>query len=264
MAVVRKLGIGKRVAGGNDGVGHAVQQHVHAGKAHGHHVLFLPFEGDVPSCFGRHLEQQRAGTAGGIIGRGGFGHVFGPYAYDLGNHAADLGRRVELPLALAAFRGEMPHEVFVGIAEKIVVVRAVFGKVELLVFKYGNERGKSVHHFLARAELGGIVEIREIRAGQRFVLVDDGLDDLLVYFVADIGLPFEKTHVGKTGPCGNRECGKGTGIGKLVRHIFDEQHEQHIVLVQTGIHAAAKGIAACPEGRIYFRFLDGHASLSNR
>ena len=156
----------------------------------------------------------------------------------------------------------MPHEVFVGIAEKIVVVRTVFGKVEFLVFKYGNERGKPVHHLLARAELGGIVEIRKVRTGQRGAVGVD--DDLLVYLVADIGLPFEKAHVGKAGACGDFERGKGTGIGKLVRHVFDEQHEQHIVLVQTGIHAAAKGIAACPEGRIYFRFLDGHASLSNR
>ena len=263
LAVIREPGVSKRVARSDDGVGNAVQQHVHAGKTDGHHILFLPFKGDVLPGLGRYLEQQGAGAAGRIVGRGRFGHGFGPDADDTGDHAADFGRRVELPLALAAFRSKMPHKVFVGIAQQVVVVRAVLGKVELFVLKDGDERRQAVHHLLARSELGGVVEVREVRTGQRGAVdVDDGLDDLLVDLVADIGPPFEQAHVGKAGACGHVEGGKGPGIGKLVRYVFDEQHEQHIVLVQAGIHAAAKGVAACPEGRVYFRFLDGHDSLS--
>src|SRR5690606_8636978 len=45
----------------------------------------------------------------------------------------------------------------------------------------------------------------------------------------------------------------------FVRDVLDEQHEQHVVLVLGGVHAAAQGVAAGPDGGIEFGFLDGHA-----
>ena len=39
--------------------------------------------------------------------------------------------RVELPLALAALGGEVPHEVFVGIAEDVVVLGTVLREIQL-------------------------------------------------------------------------------------------------------------------------------------
>ena len=47
--------------------------------------------------------------------------------------------------------------------------------------------------------------------------------------------------------------------GILVGDVFDEQQDQHIVLVLGGIHAAAQFVAAFPEGAVKFGFLDGHA-----
>ena len=44
----------------------------------------------------------------------------------LGDDAADLGRGVELPLALAALGGEVAHQVFVGVAQDVVGFSSVF------------------------------------------------------------------------------------------------------------------------------------------
>src|SRR5439155_105215 len=46
-------------------------------------------------------------------------------ADDLRHSATDLGRGVELALALSALSGEVPHEVLVGITEDVVAVSAV-------------------------------------------------------------------------------------------------------------------------------------------
>ena len=50
---------------------------------------------------------------------------------DLGDDAADLGGGVELALALAALGGEVPHQVFVGVAENVVALGAVLREIEL-------------------------------------------------------------------------------------------------------------------------------------
>lgn len=84
-------------------------------------------------------------------------------ADDARNNAADLRGRIELALALAAFGCEVPHEVFIGIAEDIITVRAVLAEIERLVFEDGNEVREAIHHFLATAELGLIVEVGHVR-----------------------------------------------------------------------------------------------------
>jgi hypothetical protein len=106
---------------------------------------------------------------------------------------------VELPLALAAFGGEVPHQVFIGVAEDVVALGAVLGEVERRVLEDGDEIGEPVHHLLAGPELGGVVEIGKSRtavgAGQRG-------DDLLVDLIADVGLPLSATMSFKLAPGG--------------------------------------------------------------
>ena len=79
----------------------------------------------------------------------------------------------------------MPHQVFVGVTQDVVVVGAVPGEIEGGVFKDGDQVGEPVHHLLAAAELGGVVEVREIR---ELVGVGQRGDDLLVDLVADVAL----------------------------------------------------------------------------
>jgi hypothetical protein len=47
-------------------------------------------------------------------------------------------------------------------------------------------------------------------------------------------------------------------VAVLVADVLDEQHEQDVVLVLAGIHAAAQFIAGGPEGGVEVGFLDGH------
>ena len=81
---------------------------------------------------------------------------------DLSHDAAYFGGGVELTLALAALGGEVPHQVFVSIAEDVVALGAVLGNIECLVFKYGDQVGEPVHHLLAAAQLGRVIEVRHV------------------------------------------------------------------------------------------------------
>ena len=53
----------------------------------------------------------------------------------LRHDAADFGGGVELALTLAALSGEVPHQVFVSIAEDVVAICAVLGEVERFVLE---------------------------------------------------------------------------------------------------------------------------------
>ena len=98
---------------------------------------------------GGDLEQQRARAAGRVVGGGGGLGVCRRDADDLGHDAADFGRGVELPLALAALGGEVPHQVFVGVAEDVVVLGAVLREIELGLLEDGDEVGEALHLGLA-------------------------------------------------------------------------------------------------------------------
>ena len=137
----------------------------------------------------------------------------------------------------------MPHQVFVGIAEDVVALRAVLREVERGILEYGNEIREPVYDLFAAAKFGGVGEVGEIRqlvgAGQRG-------DDLLVDLVADIRLALEGDHVLEAGAGRNRD--RGIGLARvLVADVLDEEQDEDVVLVLTGVHAAAKLVAAGPE-----------------
>jgi hypothetical protein len=63
--------------------------------------------------------------------------------------------RVELALALAALGGEVPHQVFVGVAQNVVAVGAVLREVERRVFEDGDQVAEPIHHLLPFPSLFG-------------------------------------------------------------------------------------------------------------
>ena len=214
---------------------------------------------------GGDFEQQRTGAAGGVVGGGGSHGIPRRDADDLGHDPADLGRGVELPLALAALGGEVAHEILVGIAQDVVVLRAVLGEIQFRLLEDTDEVGKAVHHRLALAEFVRVVEVREVAAGQAGVAVNERLDDLGVDLVADVALALQRDHILEARPLGDGDGrGEVIGIAVFVGDVFDEQHEQDIVLVLAGIHAAAKFIAGGPERGVEVGFFYCHERPLNQ
>jgi len=231
-----------------------VQDHVHAGEAAGGSVFFLPVERDFGAGGVAHLQEQRTGTASGVVNAGGGTGFRFADAEDLRHDAADLGGGVELALALAALRGEVPHQVFVGVTQDIIAVGAVFREIEGRILEDGDQVGEPIHHLLAAAELGGVVEIREIGElvgfGQR-------CDDLLVDQIADVALALEGHHVLEAGASGDGDR-RVALAGIFVADVLDEEQDEDVILVLAGVHTAAQLVAARPEGAVQFRFLEGH------
>ena len=243
--------------------GAVVEDHVHPGQRGGGVVHFLPVEGEVEAgaALGLvvRLEQQRAGAAGGVVDglAGGLGAAD---ADDLGHDAGDFRRRVELPLALARLGGEVPHQVFVGVAEQVVAFGAVAAEVERRGVEDGDEVGEAVHHLLALAELVRVVEVGDVDHALEIVGLGE-LGDDLVHLVADLLVALERDHVGEAAALGHVEQ-VVLLAGRLVGDVLHEQQDEDVVLVLRGVHAAAQFVATCPEGGVEFGFLDGHASLS--
>ncbi len=125
-------------------------------------VFFLSVKGDLGPGFVGDLQKQRTRTAGGVIGSGvscSIGLADADYlCYD----PADLGRGIELAFALAAFRCEVAHQVFVSIAQDIVTFGPVLREIKGRVLKNGNEVGKPFNHFLTAAELVSVIKVRHI------------------------------------------------------------------------------------------------------
>ena len=112
---------------------------------------------------------------------------------------------------------------------------------------------------LTVAELVRVVEVRKVAAGEAGVGVDQRLDDLRVDLVADVAVALEGDHVLEARALRDDDRRREVvGVAVFVGDVFDEQHEQDVVLVLAGIHAAAQFIARGPEGGVEVGFLDGH------
>ena len=136
---------------------------------------------------------------------------------------------------------------------------AVLREVEFRLLEDADQVGQSLDHRRAFAELVGVVEVGEVAFRQAGIGIDQRGDDLGIDPVADIALALEGDHVLEAGARrdGHRRR-EVVAVAVLVADVFDEQHEQDIVLVLAGIHAPAQLVAGGPEGRVEIGFLDGH------
>ena len=107
----------------------AVKEHVHPGQRPGRYVILLAVDRDATRRLVGRPEQERPRTAGGVVDRLVLARI-GSNADDLRHDSGNLRRRVELPFALATLGGEVPHEVFVGVAEQVVAFRPVGSEVQ--------------------------------------------------------------------------------------------------------------------------------------
>ena len=133
------------------------------------------------------------------------------------------GGGIELAFAFATFRSKMLHQVLVGIAQNIVVIGAILGKIQLRILEDAHQVRESVHHRLTFTEFVRIVKIGEVAAGQAGIVVNQRLNDLGVDLVTDIALALKLDHVLEAGPWwyGNRWC-KIIGISVFVGDVLNE------------------------------------------
>ena len=242
-ATLRKLRVSQRIALHNQRRGVVVQKHVHPGQTARSGVLLLPVERHRSTGRIAHLQQQRTRATGRVIDRGGMGRLGLADTDNLGHNPADLRRSVKLAFALAALRGEVAHQVLIGIAEDVIAVSAVLREVEGLVLKDSDQVREPLNLLLVVAELRGVVKVRHI--GQLVGLRERG-DDLLIDLIADVARTLEGDHILKAGTGRDRNRREGhTGI--LIADVLDEQQDEDIVLVLAGVHAAAQLVAARPE-----------------
>lgn len=221
-----------------------MQDHVHPRQSGRGGILLLTVERHLGMGFVTDFQQQRTRAAGRVIHGGVVGGDGLVDADDSRHDAADFGGRVELAFTLAALGGEVTHQVFVGITKDVVAICAVLAEVERLVLEDRNQVGQPVDDLLTAAEFARVVEIRHI--GQ-LVGIGQRPDDLLVDLVADVRLALEGDHVLEARAVGNGDRGVGNAC-VLVGDVFNEQQDQNVVLVLTGIHATAQFVAGCPEG----------------
>jgi hypothetical protein len=137
-----------------------------------------------------------------------------------------------------------------------VALCAIASKVERGIIEDGDEIGEAVHHLLTFAELVVVVEVSDINHALEVIGFSEFAYDL-VDLVANLFITFQRHHVGKSATDGHVK--KRILLASVfIGHVFDEEEDEHIVLILRGVHATAKFVAAFPEGAIEFRFFDGH------
>ncbi len=128
------------------------------------------------------------------------------------------------------------------------MVGSVLREVEFWLLKNADQIGQAIDHRLAFAKLVRVVEIGEVTAGEPCVGFNEGLDDLGVDLVPDVAFSLQRDHVREARAFRDRHRrSEVTAVPVLVGDVFDEQHEQHVVLVLTGIHAAPELVARSPD-----------------
>ena len=116
------------------------------------------------------------------------------------------------------------------------------------VFENRDEVAELLDLLGAVAEFVRVVEVGEVAAGEAGVGVDKRLDDLSVDQVADVAVALERDHVLEARALGDNNWWlEAVVVRVFVGYVFDEQHEQDVVLVLAGIHATAQFIARGPE-----------------
>src|SRR5262249_17242106 len=130
------------------------------------------------------LEQERARPTGGVVYSRRLRRVLLD-TDELGHHPRDLGRRVELPLALAGLPGHVAPQGRVGVPQQVVTLGTWTWEVEIL--DDSDQVGQAVDELLAPAELVRVVEVGVVDDTLKVVGVGQ-LPDRLVNTLADVRL----------------------------------------------------------------------------
>ena len=152
----------------------------------------------------------------------------------------------------------MAHEVLVGVPQQVIALGTRSREVEVL--EDPDELGQAVDELPALTQLVGVVEVGVVDDTLQVVGVRE-LPDSHVDLLADVRAALECDQVIERPASGHLDVGVHVGL-RLVRDVLHEQQRQDVVLVLTGVHAAAKLVGTGPERAVEVRLLQGHGHLS--
>jgi hypothetical protein len=134
------------------------------------------------------------------------------------------------------------HQIFVGIAQQVVALGAIFAEIQGRVTKDGNQIGEAVLHLLPLAQLIGIVEIGHVDNTLEAISLSDPGNNF-IDFIADLFIAFERDHIGKAATVRNFD--QRVKLARIfVGDIFEKEEDKDIIFVLRGIHAATKFVTA--------------------
>jgi len=233
----------------------AMHDHVHLGETASRDVELLTIdrERDVSGIGG--LQEQGSRSARWVVdGLPGAGGAVN--ACHSGNDSRNFGRRIELTLALAGLRREVPHQVFIGVAEDVVPIGAIPAEVQLFTAEDVDESRQRRHHLWAAAEFLGVVEVGAVDDVLEVVRLRDtgdrGVDPL-----ADVLGAAQLLQVVERATQGHID--QRVVLAGAVGHVFHEEEREDVVLVKGCIHAATELVAAVPKGAVDVAFFDCHS-----
>ena len=255
-----ELRVVQRVSYLDLGVENAVEKHVQFRERGCRGVLLLPANAQILARgFAERAKEKRTRATGWIVYR--IGRPF--KLAHIQNHrddSAHFGWRVELPFGLATFSGKVLHQVFVCVSKQVIIGGTIFGKVKRIRLKHANQLREGLDHRLPLTELRRVVEVWQ---GQ---IADDTAVGLLYGFkplvnlLTDVRVLFQGDKIVEPASLGDAQ--PRLVLFRLVRKILHEEHHQHVVLVLTCVHRAAKRVARVPEGAVELRFLECHFLIS--
>ena len=209
---------------------------IHNGQTGGGGILFLTIAGQVDGCLIQRTNKQRAGTASGVI-NGSRRSVFFGNADHLSKNTGHLGRGIELTFTLAALCRKLTHQIFVCIANKIVVFSTVFGKIQFRTAENLNELTELFNHLIALAELVGVIERNLVNNATQIIGCCQLCNNLIDAF-SDVLLADQLDHIVKATTLRDFDVGIVLTC-EFVRNVFHEQKGEDIIFILRGIHAAS-------------------------
>ena len=278
LVVLDQAGVAQGVAPLDAEVVHAMQEHVHAAEGMGGAVHLLAEEGEVALIgLTAHLDQERAGTAGGIAdGVALLG------SQQLRQQAGDLAGGVELARFFACIGSEALQEVLIHVANDVLLTHDRGPEIQALIREVLKQEFQLGVAVLCLAELAfgieahlpehafelGLVRLFDVRQRNVNALADVG-------FIA-LGVEAEEVAaLRKLKPLAGQTTRHAllialvlfqVGVAMVAPHIGDvlpEQHHQDVVAVVLGIDDAPEGVAGAPGDVVDFRLVDfGHGKGS--
>ena len=241
--------IGKGIPRIDLSVSFIVQNEVHLSKTGGRDFLFLTVRRYFDLRLIRCPDQQRAGATSRIV-HSSVGICSLINSYDFCQNTRNLGRGIELTLALTAFSSKVTHQILISIAKNIITGSLVIFEIKLGTLKNANQAGKLVHHFLTFAKLGLIVKMSiGNNTCQIIAACFRKSGNNFIHFFTDLRVIFNCGKIIKTTALGDGDICIFYTL-ELVGYIFDEQKCQNVILILRGVHTSAQLITTCPQGAV--------------